>query len=215
MGRGRILICESEGVAALNLQRSLHNNGYEAPVVVSTGEEAVQAAFSMKPALIITEIHLQGSADGIEAITMIMNHMRIPVIYITADVSKETLERSKLTHPHGYLVKPFSLSQLLVNIEISLHKHSPSPRVGRDALHGQARSTSEGGGLIEFSVIGTPFLNDSSAAGYGNPLPICSCCKQIRDSSGSWIQLENYFRTYLNIRFTHSLCPGCVTNLRH
>ena len=40
-------------------------------------------------------------------------------------------------------------------------------------------------------------------------LPICSCCKKIRDGKDYWHQVENYFATRADVKFTHSFCPDC------
>ena len=44
-------------------------------------------------------------------------------------------------------------------------------------------------------------------------LPICSCCKKIRDDKGYWNQLENYICTHSEADFTHGICPDCVDTL--
>ena len=51
---------------------------------------------------------------------------------------------------------------------------------------------------------------------YGSPrsptiVPICAGCKKIRQPHGDWQQLETHFREHFNIRFSHGLCPHCVT----
>lgn len=40
-------------------------------------------------------------------------------------------------------------------------------------------------------------------------LPICSCCKKIRDEEGFWNQVESYVRSHSEAEFTHSYCPEC------
>jgi DNA-binding NtrC family response regulator len=40
-------------------------------------------------------------------------------------------------------------------------------------------------------------------------LPICSCCKKIRNQQNYWQSLEMFFLENLNIRFTHGVCPDC------
>lgn len=44
-------------------------------------------------------------------------------------------------------------------------------------------------------------------------LPICSCCKKIRDDHGYWNQLEVYIQEHSDASFTHSFCPDCVKRL--
>ncbi len=41
-------------------------------------------------------------------------------------------------------------------------------------------------------------------------LPICASCKKIRDDTGYWSQVEQYFETHTKTTFTHSLCPHCI-----
>ena len=41
-------------------------------------------------------------------------------------------------------------------------------------------------------------------------LPICACCKKIRDDRGYWNHIESYLRKHTLADFTHTLCPDCV-----
>lgn len=41
-------------------------------------------------------------------------------------------------------------------------------------------------------------------------LPICAACKNIRDGSGEWHDLEAYVSVHMEVSFTHSLCPSCM-----
>jgi GAF domain-containing protein len=40
-------------------------------------------------------------------------------------------------------------------------------------------------------------------------LPICACCKKIRDDQGYWNTLETYLRAHSEADFTHSYCDEC------
>lgn len=44
-------------------------------------------------------------------------------------------------------------------------------------------------------------------------LPICSCCKKIRDDSGYWSQVEEYIHEHSDVQFSHSICPNCSEKL--
>ncbi len=46
-------------------------------------------------------------------------------------------------------------------------------------------------------------------------LPICSCCKKIRDDDGYWTQLESYIDRHSEATFTHGICPECATKMRN
>jgi len=41
-------------------------------------------------------------------------------------------------------------------------------------------------------------------------LPICACCKKIRDDQGAWRQIEEYIRQHSEATFTHGICPDCA-----
>ncbi len=47
----------------------------------------------------------------------------------------------------------------------------------------------------------------------GGLLPICSCCKKIRDDKGYWKQIESYISDHSNATFSHSICQSCVKEL--
>jgi len=44
-------------------------------------------------------------------------------------------------------------------------------------------------------------------------LPICACCKKIRDDKGYWNQLEQYITDHSEVGFSHGICPDCAQEL--
>ncbi len=123
MAKPQILIVEDESVVALDLQSSLERLGYEAPVAVSSGEEAIAEAEEARPDLVLMDIMLEGDMDGVEAAEQIHERFKIPVVYLTAFADDDTLRRAKITEPFGYLLKPFDENELRTTIEIALYKH--------------------------------------------------------------------------------------------
>lgn len=45
-------------------------------------------------------------------------------------------------------------------------------------------------------------------------LPICACCKQIRDGEGDWHQMEAYITDHSEAAFSHGICPSCFKEAR-
>lgn len=41
-------------------------------------------------------------------------------------------------------------------------------------------------------------------------IPICSCCKKVRDDRGAWRQVEAYLQEHSEAAFSHGMCPECV-----
>jgi PAS domain S-box-containing protein len=123
MAKARIMVVEDEGIIAEDIQMSLQDLGYEVSAVVATGEEAVSKAHQVRPDLVLMDIVLQGSIDGIEAATRIRSGLDIPIIYLTAYADDKMLERAKTTAPFAYMIKPFRERELRTNIEMALFKH--------------------------------------------------------------------------------------------
>ncbi len=44
-------------------------------------------------------------------------------------------------------------------------------------------------------------------------LPICSSCKKVRQDGEYWDSVESYMHKYLDLNFTHGLCPECTEEL--
>ena len=123
MSKLRILIVEDESIVAMDLKNRLVNLGYAVPLIVSSGEDAVEKAKETMPDIILMDIMLKGGMDGIEAAEKIRASHDIPILYLTAYSDDNTLHRAKITEPYGYLLKPFSERELLVSIETALYKH--------------------------------------------------------------------------------------------
>lgn len=123
MGKKNILIVEDEHIVAQDIKTALEHIGYGVPAIVTTGEEALRIAANIQPALVLIDIHLAGSMDGVDAVKKIISEFDIPVIYLTAYADNETLQRAKYTSPYGYILKPFDENNLRLTVEIAIHKH--------------------------------------------------------------------------------------------
>ena len=124
MAKSRILVVEDEAIVAMGIKQKLEELDYEVVDIVFTGEDAVETALREEPDLILMDIVLKGSMDGIEAAGRIRNRLDIPVIYLTAYSDEEVLERARITEPYGYIIKPFKKSELNANLEMALYKHA-------------------------------------------------------------------------------------------
>jgi len=105
------------------VQRRLKNLGYNVPVIVSSGEEAIKKVKENNPDMVLMDINLNHEMDGIEAASKIHSFSDIPIIYLTAYSDEKTLERAKITEPYAYIVKPIKERELHINIEIAFFKY--------------------------------------------------------------------------------------------
>ncbi len=123
MAKAKILIVEDEAIIASVIAGALKKFDYEVIDILNSGEAAVAEALEKKPDLILMDIRLQGAVDGIAAAEQILEHLDIPIIYLTAYADEPTLERAKKTKPYGYIPKPFQEIELKTTIEMALYKH--------------------------------------------------------------------------------------------
>ncbi|NLD56726.1 MAG: response regulator, partial [Methanomicrobiales archaeon] len=62
-----ILVVEDEFITGADLQSKLKKMGFHVPVVVDTGQKAIDEAARLKPDLALMDITLKGDMTGIEA----------------------------------------------------------------------------------------------------------------------------------------------------
>jgi two-component system, cell cycle sensor histidine kinase and response regulator CckA len=107
----RILIVEDESIVQLDLQRRVQRMGHTVVGIASSGEEAVAKAVELKPDLVIMDVRLEGSMDGIEAARRIRAEHGTRIVYVTAYAA--TLEELAAQDVFGPCVtKPFRTTEL-------------------------------------------------------------------------------------------------------
>lgn len=119
----RILIVEDESIVAMDLEHRLKMFGYTVVGQAIDGHTALDITRRECPDLVLMDIQLKGSMDGVETASRIIDEIDIPVIFLTAYTDRNTLERAKLTEAFGYILKPYHERELYTNIEIALYKH--------------------------------------------------------------------------------------------
>ncbi len=119
-----ILIVEDESIVAWDVSNRLQQLGYKVSGIATTGREAIAKAFETAPGLVLMDIRLKGDMDGVEAVQQIQAKLDIPAVYLTAYADEVTLQRAKVTGPHGYLLKPLEDRELYTTIEMALYRHS-------------------------------------------------------------------------------------------
>jgi two-component system cell cycle sensor histidine kinase/response regulator CckA len=119
----RILIVEDEAIVSLDIQNRLQRLGYEVVGIADTGLEALELARDEQPDIVLMDIHIYGDIDGIETSRLIRKEIDVPVVFLTANSDKNTIQRAQETGPFAYVIKPFKDTELNSTIEIALHRH--------------------------------------------------------------------------------------------
>ncbi len=116
----RILVAEDEALIRMDLVEMLQEAGYEVCAEATNGEEAISLAHEYKPDLCILDVKMP-VLDGISAAEKIISIA--PVLMLTAFSQRELVERARDAGVMAYVVKPFSISDLVPAIEIAMSRH--------------------------------------------------------------------------------------------
>ena len=116
----RILVAEDETIIRLDLVELLTEAGYEVIAQAENGAVAVELAKQHKPDLAILDVKMP-EMDGITAAEQII--LLAPVLMLTAFSQRELVERARDAGVMAYVVKPFSINDLVPAIEIAISRH--------------------------------------------------------------------------------------------
>ena len=116
----RILVAEDETLIRLDLVEMLTDAGYEVIAQAKNGIEAIEFANQFKPDLAILDVKMP-ELDGISAAEKIIEIS--PVLMLTAFSQKELVDRARDAGVMAYVVKPFTIGDLVPAIEIAISRH--------------------------------------------------------------------------------------------
>ena len=120
--RNRVVVAEDEALIRLDLVEMLTEAGYDVVGQAADGEAALALAFELRPDLVILDVKMP-VMDGITAAEQIVAARIAPVLMLTAFSQSELVERARDAGAMAYLVKPFSLPDLVPAIEIAVTRH--------------------------------------------------------------------------------------------
>jgi len=125
----RILVAEDDGMIAEAICERLTEAGYEVVGRAETGVGALEAALALHPDLVLMDVRLKGELDGVRASELINDKVRVPVVYLTGDLDRKTLERAKSASAYGYVLKPFHIKNLIGAIEVAIDRFQMERRL--------------------------------------------------------------------------------------
>jgi len=122
MQKYKIIIVEDDEITSLNLNMSLQKHGYSVVAVCDNITQAQNKISTHKPDVVIIDISLQESNDGINLAKSIKKQHNTPFIYLTSHSDDDIISQAKLTEPYGYILKPFDPASLHATIQMALFK---------------------------------------------------------------------------------------------
>ena len=117
----RILVAEDEALIRMDLVEMLREADYEVVAEAVDGAQAIELAQLHKPDLAILDVKMP-VLDGISAAEKIIDIA--PVLMLTAFSQRELVERARDAGVMAYVVKPFSIGDLIPAIEIAISRHT-------------------------------------------------------------------------------------------
>jgi two-component system, response regulator PdtaR len=120
----RLLIVDDDTIITHLISKMLQKKGYNVVGIVDTGEEAVGKSAELNPDLVIMDVNLSGSMDGMDAAHYIFQLFHYPIIFITGITEEEKLDRIKYSQPYGIIFKPFTAIEISTSVDLALYNHS-------------------------------------------------------------------------------------------
>src|SRR5690349_17700892 len=121
--RPSVLIVDDHAIVGFALQELLEEMGCDAIGPVASGEQAIEQAEQHRPDLVLMDVELKGSIDGIEAAAEIRQRFGIPSVIFSGFGDSATKARAEQAGPLGFVDKMAPLLELatLLRKELGLH----------------------------------------------------------------------------------------------
>jgi response regulator NasT len=116
----RIVVAEDEALIRMDLIEMLGEAGYEVIAQASDGAQAIELVHEHKPDLAILDVKMP-VLDGISAAEEII--ATCPVLMLTAFSQRELVDRARDAGVMAYVLKPFTINDLVPAIEIAISRH--------------------------------------------------------------------------------------------
>jgi len=124
-----VLIIEDDDDIALSLKFNLEREGGYRVRTTGNGEQGLEIALQSPPDLVLLDLNLPG-LDGLELCRRLRaepSTERTPVIMITARVEEADRVRGLETGADDYVIKPFSVKEVLARVRAVLRRSGPQP----------------------------------------------------------------------------------------
>ena len=114
-----ILIVEDELLIAEDIKTTVEELGHNVVAVVARADKAIEILNTQKVDLILLDITIKGDVNGIDLAEIVNQQFKVPFIYLTSHADPKTVNEAIKTAPQGYVVKPYSNSDLYTSIALA------------------------------------------------------------------------------------------------
>ncbi|GAA3625646.1 LytR/AlgR family response regulator transcription factor [Flavivirga jejuensis] len=123
-----VLVLEDDDFEAVILKEYLEENHFNIVKICNNIVDAIEIYHTQTIDFIIIDIFLNGKPDGITFAKTLLKRTRnvTPFLFLTGHAERSIFENAKVTHPHGFVLKPFNEKELVYTIQLILNKHNRS-----------------------------------------------------------------------------------------
>lgn len=112
VGNLRVLIVKDEFFIALDAQAQVEGLGHTVVGIAVSADEAIAMVERSTPDIVLMDIRLQGSRDGIDAAKEIRTRFGSRIVFVTANTDPGTRARADAVKPTAFLEKPLTSLRL-------------------------------------------------------------------------------------------------------
>jgi len=123
-----ILVAEDEHLLARSLCEDLTELGYSVIGPAPNGQVAIDLARGQKPDIALMDIRMP-VMDGLAASEVLFKEMGVPVVILSAHSDPMYIKACIATGVFGYMIKPASLDDLRVTMEVSWSRYQEQRRL--------------------------------------------------------------------------------------
>ncbi|MDQ7085838.1 MAG: response regulator [Sulfurovum sp.] len=114
---------EDELITQRTLQTICSDLGVEVSGCFDNALDTIVALKSIECDMLLLDIDIKGSMDGIQLARHILKERSIPIVFITSHNDDETVEELLELAPYGFVSKPFSPRAINVTMKIAYKRY--------------------------------------------------------------------------------------------
>jgi len=176
--------------------------------------KAIETANNFKPTVILLDL-VMPQLDGVTLLKALRKNpvtAEVPIVVLSAEEDAQTKSDAFALGANDYLVKLPDTIELRARIRY--HSWAHLNRLQREEAYCALRESRQE--LVRKNT-DLSLMNEelkqalAEVKALRGLLPICSCCKKVRDDKNYWRQIDTYLSEHTDVTFTHGLCPECYS----